>query len=725
MRLFGYEIKLFKEPRMNEELGATGTTIFGGQITGEDYVGELTGVSALTTYDKMRKSDGVVKAALLACELPIRAANWYIEPASDDDSDKEVASFISECLFSKMSITWDDFLRQALLMLAFGFSVFEKVFQPVDFDGKQMIGWRKFAPRLQKTIQKWQTQEGKDGLVQMLPTGGNNISIPIEKLLIFTHQKEGDNWLGISVLRSAYRPWFFKGHIEKINAIAFEKQGLGIPYAKLPKGYSEKDRDKAEELLKNVRANEQGYMIIPDGWEIGFTDMKAGTLMNPDETIRRYNREILISVLAQFLDLGSGPTGSRALSADHSSTFHNNLTAVAKTVQDVINKYAIKQLVDLNYTVEKYPSLEYSYIGLPRYKEVSEALSLLVAQGAVVPDNKLEDYLRQLMNLPKKPIEIIEEKEVVEKPKQDELKEEDIKKKASEFFGWRELTFAERKVNFADIRQKMDTASERLRIELDKVLSKSSNELIRQFQMVLEAPTSTEKRERLNKIDVKYQGEYRKLLYNSILDMFQYGKMMAAHEMKKEVPLTPANSLQLMSKLADGLTQVMADDLMKEGKLALLTGLQKKQFNFSETLNRIISGIRDAAKSIVMNAAILNISSAMSQGRRATFSIYGDDIYALQRSEILDDVTCNYCMSIDSRIYRKNDNFTMTDSIHSNCRGLWVEIMKEEVEKPPITGMPQSLREAFDTVNVFAPPRHPIIKKNSPAAEFLKEEGKI
>ncbi len=732
MKIGNWEVKIFKAPKIKdseEEIGSSGTSNIKGVITGEDYIPSLSGNSALIKYDEMRKSDGVVKAAVMACELPIRAANWYVAPASDDPKDVEVADFVSQCLFENMTITWDDFLRQALLMLPFGFSVFEKVFQSVKFNGKDMIGWRKFAPRLQKTIQKWETQEGQDGITQMSYLGAETVSIPIEKLLIFTYQKEGDNWLGISVLRSAYRPWFWKNHIEKIHAIAFERQGLGIPYGKLPASFTQKDRDKMEGMLKNIRANQQQYAILKDGWEMGFMDMKAGTLMDPSETVRRYNREILISVLAQFLDLGSGQTGSRALSADHSSTFHNNLTAVAKTVQDVMNKYAIKQLVDLNYTVAKYPTLEYSYIGLPRYKEVSEALSQLIAQGAVIPDEKLEDHLRQLMSLPKRPE--IKEKQTpsTDKPKEEELKSEaDQKKqnsekiKASEFAGWRPLTFAEKKVNLVDISRRMDKASDELRKDLSEIITKSVEDLIRQFQLVMEASTSTEKRNRINNIAVKYLGEYRRALYNSIYDNFEYGKTMAAHEMKKDVPASPASSIQLMSKLADGLTQTMADDLIREGKLALLVGLQKHQF--SETVDRIIKVLKSTGKNIAMNASILNVSSAISQGRRATFSIYGSDIYALQRSEILDSVTCNYCMSIDSRIFRKNDSFSKVDAVHSNCRGIWVEIMKEEVEKPPITGIPRALRESFETTNVFEPPKHPIIKKNSPAAEFLLEKQK-
>jgi len=724
MKLFGYDLKLFRSPiKKGEELGQSGTSIFNGYITDEDYVSELTGDSAIDTYERMRKSDGVVKAALLACELPIRAANWYVEPASEDDMDKEVADFVTDCLFNQMTITWNDFLRQTLLMLPFGFMVFEKVFQVVEFDNKEMIGWKKFAPRLPQTILKWTTETGEDGITQQLGSG-SNVSIPIEKLLVFTHDKEGDNWVGVSILRNAYRSWFMKSHIEKINAIAFERQGLGIPYAKLPKNYSSADREEAETLLKNIRANEQAYIIEPEGWEVGFKDMKGNTVRDPDSSIRRYNREILISVLAQFLDLGAGNTGSRALSADHSTTFHNNLTAVASQVKDAINKYAIKQLVDLNFTVKKYPELRFSKIGVIEYEKIAKSLQSLSQIGLIKSDRKLEEYVRELMDLPEMPDE--EEEEEMDKPKedpkQDELKEE--KKEASEFISWRKLTFAENKINFYDIQRKMNDAEKELRKQLKEVLSKSSNDLIRQMQIVLETASSPERRRRLKEMSVKYQGQYKKEIFNSTKDLFEYGKMMAAHEMKKVSPATPANSLQNMSKSADGLTDMMADGLLKAGKLALLLGLQQNR-SMTDVLGKVTRAVKKEVRNIAFNVPALSVSGAVNQGRRASFSVYDKDIYALQRSEILDNVTCNYCMSIDGRVFRKRDSFTHTDGIHSNCRGLWVEIMKAEEEKPVISGMPKTLRESFETVNVFKLPRNPIVKKTSPASDFLKSEGKL
>jgi hypothetical protein len=56
-----------------------------------------------------------------------------------------------------------------------------------------------------------------------------------------------------------------------------------------------------------------------------------------------------------------------------------------------------------------------------------------------------------------------------------------------------------------------------------------------------------------------------------------------------------------------------------------------------------------------------------------------------------------------------------------NCRGIWVEILQDEEEKPPIGGIPQSLRDRFgNAVNALLQPKNPIVKKKSLASKFLK-----
>ena len=56
MKVGPLEINIFKEPKKNVELGKSGTTIFNGQISDEDYNIKLSGSRAIAIYDKMRKS---------------------------------------------------------------------------------------------------------------------------------------------------------------------------------------------------------------------------------------------------------------------------------------------------------------------------------------------------------------------------------------------------------------------------------------------------------------------------------------------------------------------------------------------------------------------------------------------------------------------------------------------------------------------------------------------
>ena len=73
--------------------GLPGTPIFGGFLRDfGEYNSQLEGLAAIRTYEKMRRSDAQVAATLLACELPIRAANWDVLPASDDPLDREIAA---------------------------------------------------------------------------------------------------------------------------------------------------------------------------------------------------------------------------------------------------------------------------------------------------------------------------------------------------------------------------------------------------------------------------------------------------------------------------------------------------------------------------------------------------------------------------------------------------------------------------------------------------------
>lgn len=431
-----------KDILMNE-FGASGTKKLGGFIS-EEYNHQLAWTQGLKKYDEMRKSDAQVFATLLAMELPIRATLWGIEPGSTEQKDGEyittdedylIANFIEKCIFDKMDHTFDDFLRQALTMLPFWFSLFEKVYK---FEGDKII-IKKLAQRLPWSVQKWLTAEGLPWVQQTLPTpeanGTSMPSIPNSKLIRFTYRQEGDNYQGTSVLRSSYKHWYIKDTLYKLDAVKHERQSIGIPVITMPKGGdSDKNVQEAELIAENLRSTEQTYVILPsEDWKFEFADLKAGTTSKMEESIIHHNAQISKNILAQFLELGSeGKGGSYALSEDQSDLFLLSLSALAKQLSETLNRNLIKELVDLNFTLnekQSYPKLKFNKLGDVDYGKLANALATVTGAGIVKPDADLEDYMRVVFDLPKKIKEDQEKEEKIEEKPNENEKEEKKKKK--------------------------------------------------------------------------------------------------------------------------------------------------------------------------------------------------------------------------------------------------------------------------------------------------------
>lgn len=419
---------LSKEDLINE-LGVSGTTIINGFIE-EDYRSDLQGREGCTTYEQMRKSDAQVFATLLACELPIRSTKWFIQPGTNaegeiDDTCKEIADFVQYNLFEALENTFDDLLREILTMLPFGFSVFEKIYG-LDQNGQVVL--KKLGYRKQSTIYKWQTDSGHPGIVQLVPGNtddateasekNSNISIPIEKLVIFSFRKEGKNYEGASILRSAYKHWYIKDKLYKFDAVRHERQSVGIPIIYLPKSASAADKLEAQRIVRNVRSTEQTGIVMPgpkdDGWLFEFADTKGSSGTDLFESIKHHNREISKNVLAQFLELGDTASGSRALSESQGDLFLLSLGAIAKQIADTFNKDLIQELVNLNYDVgeSSYPLLKFEKLGAVDYTALVGNIVSLTSGGLLETDEELEDYIRESLGLPAKAIdETLEEDE--------------------------------------------------------------------------------------------------------------------------------------------------------------------------------------------------------------------------------------------------------------------------------------------------------------------------
>jgi len=751
MQFLGYEVNLSRtaaepasKPRTKKglEIGDSGTRILDGVVS-EEYNSKLLGQKGIEIYDEMRKSDASVKAALSATTLPIRAATWYVEPASDEAKDQEIAEFVQKALMEWQSIEWEDLLRQALLSLPFGYMVFEKVYATHTDGGKTYVVWDKLAPRMPRSIQKWAIGSGSEPGVTQRKSDGTTVEIPMEKLVVIVHEKEGDNWEGTSILRPAYKHWYMKNTFYKIDAIAFERQGLGVPFAKLPENYTEADRSTAENILTNLRANSKAFILEPHDYEIGFKDMMAKTTRDPSSSIAHHNREILKSVLAQFLDLGSGAegaTGSRAVSQDHSELFLQAVSAVADTIANAFNKQAIKELVDLNFdTVEKYPVLTYTKLAKEDVASISAAYQTLSTAGAIIPTDNDEQYFRNMLGLPERdpdedPGRKPETKEDIDpedttnskKPKADDKEEMSelvawLKKNSDRqsfaedgtFKPYRKLTFAEEKVDFEALQRQMDKLEADFDTRTKELLHGAREEYMRALTKAALAGDTRA----IKDATLKVQSDYARIIKQAVTAAYTYGKTNAAKEMGVAAPANPQEILRQIDIQSDTIADRQIAEIIGDSKNAYVQALNKGA-SVAVALAAADEAAQAAIDALTSDASAILMAGYINHGRNTVFTKNGDDIHALQRSEILDTTTCNFCLSVDGRVLDKGDSFTSNTIFHSNCRGIWVAIKTDEQELPSIGGVPKAIRDRFgDAVNDLVQPKRPIVRKDAPAAK--------
>jgi len=418
------------------ELGTSGLKRTSGFVY-DEFLSRLQGIQGIKTYREMSDNDPVIGAVIYAIEKVITRLEWRVDPYKDNSidgdinqKDIETAEFIESCL-NDMSDSWDATLSEILSMVVYGWSFHEIVYKrrvgPNEKDPSKrskfndgQIGWRKWAIRGQETLYLWSFDDdgGIQGMQQVDPyTGHGAIGIPIEKSLLFRTTTAKNNPEGRSLLRNAYRPWWFKRRIEEIEAIGIERDLAGLPIALVPPEYlsatATSDQQNVlsaiKQIVTSIKRNENEGIIFPQVYDESGKPMFELKLMSSggsrqfdtDKVITRMDQRIAMSVLSDFILLGNDRVGSFALGATKMDLWSMSVDSIAKTIADTVNQHAIPRLMRLNgIEPDRAPSLAYSSVSHVDLSEISEFVSKMVTAGVLAPDPVLEDHLRELAGLP-------------------------------------------------------------------------------------------------------------------------------------------------------------------------------------------------------------------------------------------------------------------------------------------------------------------------------------
>jgi len=410
--------------RLNE-LGRTGQNRWGGQIY-EEFLKELHGRRGMAVYKEMSENDDVIGAILYATEMLIRQAPWTVQPGGATAKDQEAAEFVQSCM-DDMSDTWTDTVSEILSYLVFGWSALEIVYKrrggssaderlnSKHDDG--LIGWRKLPIRAQETLWEWIYDDNDNliGMAQMPPPGYEIITIPIDKLLLFRTKSRKGSPEGRSILRSAYRSWYFKRRIQEIEGIGVERDLAGFPVLTAPEGLDLWDEDNpdmaavraaANMIVQSIRRDSLEGLTMPSGWKLELLSTGGRRQFDTCAIIERYDTRIAMTVLADFVLLGHQKVGSFALSSDKTKLFSMAIAVYLDIICEAFNNKAIPALINLNAEyfngITGYPTLEHGDVEGANLEALAVYLKEVTGAGILIPDEGIEDFVRAAAGLPKR-----------------------------------------------------------------------------------------------------------------------------------------------------------------------------------------------------------------------------------------------------------------------------------------------------------------------------------
>lgn len=368
-------------------------------------------------FAKMYREDSKVAATYKAITLPIRRANWQL---ADNGAPDEIVAHVAGDL--RMSVLGDDpnapvprltgrvsfdkHLEQALYATLFGCMFFEQIYEVGD-DGREHLV--KLAPRWPGTVEK--VHVAADGGLESIEQRADSIGtraldrtkIPVEHLVAYAYNDIGSSWTGTSAFRSVYKNWRLKDELSRIEVIAIDRNGNGVPIYTGTDLTNDPDGDleRGEQLAREARVGEFAGGAIPAGAKLEFKGV-SGQVMLPRESIAAHDDQIAVASLANFLNLEGGG-GSYALAETQSNFFNQSEQTLAEWFAGVFNQHVIEDLVRIAYPDYDGPCPQVVFDAIGSRRDLSaQDIAALANAKVFQTDLTLEEHVRRLFSMPAK-----------------------------------------------------------------------------------------------------------------------------------------------------------------------------------------------------------------------------------------------------------------------------------------------------------------------------------
>lgn len=662
------------------------------------------------------------------------ATNFYVEPYVDENGktspkDEEVAKLINKALFEKMQRR--SFIDQITLYIRDWFSLFEVFFEK---------DWKNYRPKLTRlecySVFKWKQTDWTPWVQQIVRYSKdnnempkydenvwqNNIDIPASKLLLFNINQEGINYEWFSLYRKIAKDWFMKDKLENYHAVYQERFWVPPVKATVPQ-WAEADKiAQYQQTAENLRSHESWFVtkyVDENGntlvdFELMQWATQNGTMLI--DAIKYYEQCIMDSFFAQFLYLWKSTKWSYGLGDASMRFYFHAVKSLLEDDLEIINKYLIPKIVALNFwQIDRMPKVKFGNLWFVEEKWFTDIIANLITNWVVTNGYDIENYTRELLNLPKlseeeydkaqeekkQALEQISnkwkpwmddeedgEEEVVPEDKKNQEKKKPQKKKTNEFskiiwmfshkeviesqLEWyspketvaknysdviledsrRPLTFAERKVNIKNINANHDKKEKELEEKLNEIFWRQIEDLSNQVERIV----SDNDIKGIADINAKYTNDMKEAVSSVYRDNFDYGKSEVSRELGVEVPKTRLETRALINVQVANVAEAMTAKVANIAK-TIITEKIVKQWLIEDTpaveVTAIVkSNIEEYYTQAKWALNTISVWQAFNSWRMSVANWNTKNIYGAQYSAILDWRTSKRCLSLDGRVTR-------------------------------------------------------------------------
>ena len=378
---------MFGRKKIEELQKEIGSTISGSLIFG-DYEQEMNAWNRerkIRDYREMMR-DPTIEGLFNIVTMPILASEYQIVAENEDENAKAQADFVRKNLFESsfkggIETPFDLFLDEAMLALADGFAVWEKVYR-LNKDGKLEL--KKLALRDSLSVELEDKKGEYVGVKQTLEDGGV-VEIPAYKTFLFTHNKKFNRLYGRSILNSLYKNYDKKQKLEYLDSIALQNDAIKPKILTETQEHLGVGSGAMRKIIHAVGkfGKTNSAVSVPFGYDIKTLESDG---RDPHQSIERQKSEMAFAFMANFMLLGTqgkSSSGSYALSNTQAGIFQMSLQSILDKLEAHINQYIIADLIDLNFAEPHYPQFKFAKLDKSKIESIFEIFKKMVDKDKV------------------------------------------------------------------------------------------------------------------------------------------------------------------------------------------------------------------------------------------------------------------------------------------------------------------------------------------------------